>query len=307
MDAAGQFGDRRDRGRLVLHETAIAVVAVTRHDDADRQVRDPQGRLRPIERIAVVVEGHVAVLDEVPGEEHRGIGDADDDVVIGVPTSKVAELDAAIAEIQERRLRECPVRRIDDDLGKVGGDLRHLRGDPSPADVAGPFEERPAADMAPDRRRPEDVVAEGVVEMAVGVDDDVHRRRGQRPQVVGDLARLDVGRPRVDQQDVVAPEHDPDVLVVELVATHEHPIADLESIESWRHGMCRARHVALPEPTIRSRPPPARVAAAKPSRTHTRTRSPSLSGRTSSGNSTANGGPKSRSAHRHDTCSGRSR
>ena len=55
----------------------------------------------------------------------------------------------------------------------------------------------------------------------------VHRRRGQLAQVVDDLARLDVGRARVDQEDVVAAEHDPDVLVVERVATHEHAIADL--------------------------------------------------------------------------------
>ena len=136
--------------------------------------------------------------------------------MIGVPATKVAELDAPVADVDVCRLVEGPVRRIEDDLGQVGGDLRHLGGDPRPADLAGPFEERDAAVVAPDRRRPEDVVAEGVVEMAVGVDDDLHRRRRQRPQVVDDLARLDVGRPRVDQEDVVAAEHDPDVLVVEL-------------------------------------------------------------------------------------------
>ena len=117
----------------------IAVVAVTRHDDADRQLRDPQGRLRPVERIAVVEERHGAVLDEVPGEQHGRIGDADDDVVIGVPATEVAELDAAIADIQGCRLREGPVGRVDHDLGQVGGDLRHLRGDPGPADIAGPL------------------------------------------------------------------------------------------------------------------------------------------------------------------------
>ena len=46
--------------------------------------------------------------------------------------------------------------------------------------------------MTPDRRGPEDVVAEGVVEVAVGVDDDRDRRRRQLAQVVEDLATLDV-------------------------------------------------------------------------------------------------------------------
>ena len=46
--------------------------------------------------------------------------------------------------------------------------------------------------VAPDRGGPEDVVAEGVVEMAVGVDDDRDRRRRQLAQVVEDLATLDV-------------------------------------------------------------------------------------------------------------------
>jgi hypothetical protein len=81
--------------------------------------------------------------------------------------------------------------------------------------------------VSPDRRRPEDVIAEGVVEVAMGVHDDGHRLRGQLAQVVRDLARLDVGRAGVDQQDIVAAKDDPDVLVVELVSTHEDAVADL--------------------------------------------------------------------------------
>ena len=211
--------------------------------------------------------------------------------MIGVPASEVAELDATIAEIEECRLREGPVGRIEYHLGQVGRDLRHLRGNSCPTDIAGPFEERPATDVTPDRRRPEDVVAEGVVEMAVGVDHDGHGRRGQRPQVVHDLARLDVGRPRVDQQDIVAAEHDPDVLVVELVATHEHAIADLGPLSHGLHGMWRAGQSRCQKDGAMETSP-ARVAAAKPSRTHARTRSPFLRGRTSGGNSTASGGPK---------------
>jgi hypothetical protein len=99
-------------------------------------------------------------------------------------------------------------------------------GDPRPTGLAGPFDERDASFVTPDRRRPEDVVAKGVVEMAMRIDDDRDGLRRQRPQVTGDLARLDVGRARVDQEHVVAAQHDPDVLVVELVATNEHPVPD---------------------------------------------------------------------------------
>ena len=61
-----------------------------------------------------------------------------------------------------------------------------------------------AALVTPDRRRPEDVVAVGVIEVAVRVDDDRHRRRGQLAQVGQDLARLDVRRAGVDDHDPVA-------------------------------------------------------------------------------------------------------
>ena len=144
-----------------------------------------------------------------------------------MPETDVSELHAPVADVDVGRLGERAVGRIEDHLGEVGRHLGHLGGDPRPTDLAGPLDERDAAFVAPDRRRPEDVVAEGMVEVAVRVDDDRHRRRSQRPQVVGDLARLDMGRPRVDQQHVVAAQHDPDVLIVELVAADEHPVADL--------------------------------------------------------------------------------
>ena len=96
------------------------------------------------------------------------------------------------------------------------------------AQLAVPLHERHAALVAPDRGRPEDVVAVGVVEVAVRVDDDRHRRRGQLAQVGQDLARLDVGRAGVDDHDAVAAQDDPDVLVEERIPTHEHAIADLD-------------------------------------------------------------------------------
>ena len=151
------------------------MVAVPGHDDADDQLREARRGLRPVQRIAVAEAGNGAVLDQVPGERDRGVRDLDDDVVVGVPATEVAELDAPVADVDVGRLGERPVGRIEDDLGEVGGHLRHLGGDPRPTDLAGPLDERDAAFVAPDRRRPEDVVAEGVVEVAVRVDDDRHR------------------------------------------------------------------------------------------------------------------------------------
>ena len=111
---------------------------------------------------------------------------------------------------------------------QVGRDRRLVRGDPRLARLAGPLHERRRSRSWPQIvRRPEDVVAEGVVEVAVRVDDDRDRVRRQLAQVVEDLARLDVGRARVDDQHLVAAQHDPDVLVEERIAADEHPVADL--------------------------------------------------------------------------------
>ena len=75
------------------------------------------------------------------------------------------------------------------------------------------------------------MVAEGVVEVTVRVDDDRHRRLGQLAQVGHDLARLDVGGPRVDDEGAAIAQHDPDVLVEEGIAPHEHAIADLDPVQ----------------------------------------------------------------------------
>ena len=64
--------------------------------------------------------------------------------------------------------------------------------------------------------------------MAVRVDDDRDRIGGQLAQIGQDLARLRVRRARVDDQRLAAAQDDPDVLVEERVAPHEHAIADLD-------------------------------------------------------------------------------
>ena len=121
---------------------APAVVAVPRDDDADDELREARRGLRPVERIAVVESGNGAVLDQVPGERDRGVRDLDDDVVVGMPATDVAELHAPVADVDVGRLGERAVGRIDDHLGQVGGHLGHLGGDPRPTDLAGPLDER---------------------------------------------------------------------------------------------------------------------------------------------------------------------
>ena len=156
--------------------------------------------------------------------------------MVGVTATEEPQLHPAIAEVEIGGLGERAIGRIDDHLGEVGRELRHLRRDPRLARLAGPLHERTAADVTPDRGGPEDVVAEGVVEVAVRVDDDRDRRRRQLAKVVEDLATLDVARSRVDDHALVAAQHDPDVLVEERVATHEHPVADLGPARHAGHG-----------------------------------------------------------------------
>ena len=58
-------------------------------------------------------------------------------------------------------------------------------------------------------RRPEDRVAEGVVEVAVRVDDDGDRVAGDLADVLDDLARLAIGRARVDDQRLAVAQDSP--------------------------------------------------------------------------------------------------
>ena len=100
--------------------------------------------------------------------------------------------------------------------------------------------------VAPDRGRPEDPVAEGVVEVAVGVHDDRDRVAGQLAQVGEDLARLRVGRAGVDDEGLAVAEDHPDVLVVERVAADEDPIADLDPAVADTHRRMLAAAIATP-------------------------------------------------------------
>ena len=93
--------------------------------------------------------------------------------------------------------------------------------------LTGGADHRHAALVAPDDRRPEGRIAEAVVAVAVGVDDDADPGRTQLAEVVEDLPRLDERGPGIDDEGRAAAEHRHDVLVVEAVAAHEDAVADL--------------------------------------------------------------------------------
>ena len=227
MDPSTELRDRLEGSRLLVREARAGVVAVSGDDGAADHLGQPEGGLGPVERIAVVEEGDRAALEQVAGEHHVGARHADHDVMVGMSSTEVSKLDPAPADVDRRRLGEDPIGRVDHDLGEIGGQAGLVGCDPGPSGLAGSFHEPRTGDVTPDRRRPEDMVAKGVIEVTVGVDHDRHRLRGECPEVVQDLARLDVGGTRVDHEHGTVAQHHADVLVVERVAPDEHVVADL--------------------------------------------------------------------------------
>ena len=224
--------------RLGLREGAVAVVAVAGHDDAvDERHEGGRGRW-PVERVAIAEGWDRTILDEIAGEHDAGTGDGDDDVVVGMAAPQIAELDRSPADFDRHLRREGPIWWIDDDLGEVSGELGLLGGDRLPSRFAGPGHECHAALVTPDRCRPKDMIPVGVVEVAVGIHDDRDGCPGQLPEVGQDVTRLGVGRAGIDDEHLIATQHDADVLVEERVATDEHAFADLDPVRHDRTVAC---------------------------------------------------------------------
>src|SRR5205085_12081046 len=99
--------------------------------------------------------------------------------------------------------------------------------DLAPLRLAGLPEEPERTLLAPDRRRTEAAVAEAVVVVRVRVDHDPDGQRRERADVGQDLVALRVGDPRVDDQGLVPPEHEADLLVVEAIAADQDAVGDL--------------------------------------------------------------------------------
>ena len=90
-------------------------------------------------------------------------------------------------------------------------------------------------------RRPEDAVAEGVVEVLVGVDDRDDLAGAERPDVLDHLARGHRGRVGVDHEQPVGAADQGDVDVEPLVARHPDVVGDLGE----RHSPSIGQGVAL--------------------------------------------------------------
>ena len=104
-----------------------------------------------------------------------------------------------------------------DEVPGVGG--RILKVPANPLD---------AAHVAPDRRRPELVVAEAVVEVVVGIDHRGDRLVRDPAQLGQDLAGMADRAPSVDDHRAVVGQDRPDLLVHEAIAAGEDPLANLK-------------------------------------------------------------------------------
>ena len=137
------------------------------------ELDQPLDRRRPFHRIAVAEVRRRAVLDEIAGEQHVGVRHEDHDVVVGVGATEIAELDPAAAGVEVERSSASPSNV------RSGGSRTTSASSSASAGIASATfaiwaapvsaDHPRAAGMAPDRRRPEPVVAERVVVVAVGV------------------------------------------------------------------------------------------------------------------------------------------
>ena len=172
------------------------MVAVARHHHGPLAGHRQQrlGGRRPVHGEAVAEVGGRAVLEQVAGAQDVGIGDRDHDVVVGVAAARGSRAGSRRpSRSSVCAVGEHAVRRIQHHLARApprapGSPPRSRARWRSPVTL----DHRPAPLVAPDHGGPEDVVAEGVVVVPVGVDDDADPRRAELAQVVEDLARLGV-------------------------------------------------------------------------------------------------------------------
>ena len=150
--------------------------------------------------------------------------------------TEVPELDRSPADLDGRVIREGPVRRVEDDLGHLVRHRRVLLRDAELLLLTGVPEEPERALLTPDRARPEPAVAEAVIVVCMRVHHDPDREVGERADIAQDLVALGVRDARVDDEGLVTPEDEADLLVVEAVAPHEHTVADLGPRMGHRHG-----------------------------------------------------------------------
>ena len=216
----------------------IADGAVAGHHRPCCQLDEPLDRGRPVEREAVAEERRRIVLQEVAGEEDVGVGDTRRRCRCrcGRGRDSVSSTERPPGSISTvGGVGERPFGWIEDDLGELVGKIRQGDRGRLPLPLAGRLDHRHAALVAPDLGRAEGMVAEAVVGVAMGVDDDPDGEGGEFPQV-GDwisAAWRWLSRVSTRRTPVVA-EDDADVLVVERVAPDEDAVAELGPARTWR-------------------------------------------------------------------------
>jgi hypothetical protein len=150
-----------------------------------------------------------------------------DDVVVRVATSEVEEVDGPAPEVD-------PVGVVDQDRGRgddhLGPFLHRLlaAGDPR-------GQHRPLVGLQVDGDAPvpvdghggETLVAEGVVEVGVGVHDCQHGLVAELAEVAADLVGLARRGTRVDQQEAAGAADHADAHVQRVVPALEHPLSHL--------------------------------------------------------------------------------
>src|SRR5215210_8448465 len=107
--------------------------------------------------------------------------------------AEIAKLDdpATRVELDDRRISvEGAIRWVEDDLGELLAKRRDRGHDSRKLAPAGLGDHRRAARVAPDRCRPEAVVPERVIVVAVRVDHGSHGFVAQLAEIAQDLIRL---------------------------------------------------------------------------------------------------------------------
>ena len=182
-------------------------------------------RVHPVDR-------RTALLDQVAGEQDVDVVDPHDRVTVGVAAAGMRELHLPVAEVEDADGGEGVVG--DHDLGledlvaaRVVGGLVVPLLDP----LAGVDRARGGLLVRVDGHAaegfPEGAVAEGVVEVLMGVEDRGHRTDPERAYVVHDRARRPARGLGVDDQQPVRTTDQTHVQVEPLLPGHPHPVGHL--------------------------------------------------------------------------------
>ncbi len=177
---------------------------------------------------------HGRLLDQVAGQQHVRVGHPDHQVAAGVAASRVHQLDHPVAEVErdgggERRVGRHDLGRLHLLAVRVVEVVRFVvdRLDPLAGrdGVLGGHLVRMHGDRAVLRQ--EGAVAEGVVEVLVGVHDRDHLAGAERADVLDHLAGGDGRGVGVDDEQAGRPADQRDVDVEPLVASDPDVVGDL--------------------------------------------------------------------------------